>query len=485
MAITTLSFDIAVLELLLPLVTGAEIVLASRDDALDGGRLIKLLDRHAITLLQATPATWRLLLAAGWRGRRELKMLCGGEALPRDLAAELLPRGAALWNMYGPTETTVWSAIEQVTLADGPIAIGCPIDNTQLHVLDSSGQPLPIGVIGELWIGGAGVARGYRSRPELTAERFVPDRFSADPEARLYRTGDLARRLADGRLECLGRTDQQIKLRGFRIELGEIESALRAHPAIREAAVQLLGDSDADRRLVGYVALVEGAAIAKPSVADLQAMLRLKLPDYMIPAAIVTLAELPRTPNGKLDRRALESIAATAGVTAGAREFVPPRTPTEHQVARLWQEVLELPTVGIHDDFFRSGGHSLRAAHSSRGYGNRSAWKCRCAVCSPPRRLRESPRSSTRSAPALQRPQTKSTSISPPKRNWIPTSLRRPSARPRQRLGSACCSLGRPDIWEPSCSASFWTAPASRSIAWCGPPTSPRRGEDRRQPGPL
>ncbi len=364
LAVTTLSFDIAVLELFLPLVTGARVVLASRSDATDGARLAKLMDSERITLLQATPATWRLLLAAGWRGRAGLKMLCGGEPLPRDLARELLPRGASLWNMYGPTETTVWSSVEPITSADGPMSIGRPIDNTQLYVLDAGDSLVPVGVVGELVIGGAGVARGYRGRPDLTAERFVPDHLSGVPGAKLYRTGDLARYLADGRLECLGRADQQVKLRGFRIELGEIEAALGQHPVVHDSAVQLTpsaatGEAN-DPRLVAYVVCDAAltARVPAPTAADLQAFLRLTLPDYMVPAAIVFLAALPRTPNGKLDRRLLPEPRSLAGRDIDA----PPRTPTEREVARLWSDVLHAPAVGIHEDFFLAGGHSLRAA---------------------------------------------------------------------------------------------------------------------------
>ena len=383
LAVTTLSFDIAVLELFLPLVVGAKVVIATRDDAVDGQKLAALMDRHQVTLFQATPATWRLLLSIGWQGRAGLKMLCGGEALPRDLASELVSRGE-LWNMYGPTETTVWSTIEPITaesIRTGlPISIGRPIDNTQVYVLDQYGELAPSGVAGELCIGGDGVAIGYLMRPELTAERFIADRFSDRPEARLYRTGDLARWLTDGRLECLGRIDQQVKIRGFRIELGEIETALAHHSAVAEAVVVSIASSAGDQRLVGYFVPVEGAA---PSTTELQTFLRGTLPDYMVPAAIVSLAALPRTPNGKIDRKALprpETLESAASSTDDA-----PQTPTEERVARIWRDVLDLSHVGRHDDFFLIGGHSLRAAQLI------SQLRSECEVEIPLRHLFESP----------------------------------------------------------------------------------------------
>ena len=236
LAVTTLSFDIAALELYLPLITGARLVLASRETAADGEALSKCLADCRITLMQATPATWRLLLEAGWQGSGKLRVLCGGEALPRELADQLLARCASVHNLYGPTETTIWSSAERVR-ANQPISIGRPLANTEMYILDSALNPAPIGVPGELHIAGAGLARGYLNRPELTAEKFISHPFRDDPNARLYRSGDLARYRADGGIEFLGRIDSQVKLRGFRIELGEIEACLRQHPKLREAAV--------------------------------------------------------------------------------------------------------------------------------------------------------------------------------------------------------------------------------------------------------
>ncbi len=257
-AVTTLSFDIAGLEIHLPLVTGARVVLATRDEATDPVRLAALMQVQGAALMQATPATWRMLLDDGWTGRPDLTILCGGEAMTRDLADRLLVRGRAVWNMYGPTETTVWSTIERVSAGTEPISIGRPIANTQVYVLDPRGQPVPIGVPGELHIGGEGVATGYLNRPDLTAARFVPDPFSGRPGARLYRTGDLARWRADGRLDCIGRADHQVKIRGFRIELGEIESVLTALPAVREAVAVVREDRQGDKRLAAYVVCHRG-----------------------------------------------------------------------------------------------------------------------------------------------------------------------------------------------------------------------------------
>ncbi len=250
LAVTSLSFDIAGLELYLPLVVGGRVVLASREEAANGQRLQELIAESGATVLQATPATWRLLLESGWQGGEGLKALCGGEALSPVLAASLGQRVGSLWNLYGPTETTVWSTVEEIR-GEGPILIGKPIANTEAYVLDGAGQPAPVGVPGELLLGGAGLARGYLARPELTAERFVPDPFGTG--SRLYRTGDLARYRADGRLECLGRIDTQVKVRGFRIELGEIEAALARHPEVAAAVVVAREEASGDRRLVAYV----------------------------------------------------------------------------------------------------------------------------------------------------------------------------------------------------------------------------------------
>ncbi|HVH67069.1 MAG TPA: amino acid adenylation domain-containing protein [Gemmatimonadales bacterium] len=353
LAVTTLSFDIAGLELYLPLVTGGKVVIASREDAVDPERLMARMQDSGCTVMQATPATWRALIAAGWTGAANLKVLCGGEALPLELAQALLPRCAQLWNMYGPTETTIWSTIESITSADGPVSIGRPIANTQVFVLDAHRQLVPPGLVGELYVGGAGLARGYRRRPELTQERFVPSPFGED--ARLYRTGDLARWLPDGRLVCLGRTDHQVKIRGFRIEPGEIEAAIARHPAVREVVVVAREDTPANRRLVAYY-VADGAPA--DLVEQLRALIRTTSPEYMVPSAFVKLDALPHTANGKLDRKALP---APDGAVAVARGYEAPVGEVEGTLARIWAEVLNVERVGRQDNFFELGGHSILA----------------------------------------------------------------------------------------------------------------------------
>jgi amino acid adenylation domain-containing protein len=354
-SVTTLSFDIAGLEIHGPLTVGGTVVLASRATALDGLGLAELLDRTAATLLQATPATWRLLLDSGWRGRPGLKMLCGGEGLPRDLAGKLLALPGELWNMYGPTETTIWSTLWRVKDTARTVPIGRPIANTQVYVLESSGLPAPIGVGGELCIGGDGLARGYRNRDDLTAEKFVTLDLPGVGSTRVYRTGDVVRWLADGRLEFVGRRDHQVKVRGFRIELGEIETVLATHDGIRDCVVHVREDTPGDQRMVAYVVMATGLSI---DVEAARTTLRARLPEYMIPNNFVVLDALPLTPNGKVDRRALPAPnpqAATA-VDSGSDALM---TPVQRQVARLWQEVLGLERVGLQANFFDLGGHSL------------------------------------------------------------------------------------------------------------------------------
>ncbi len=354
LAVTTLSFDIAVLELYLPLTVGGRVEIASREVAGDGDQLLRALQANNISLMQATPATWRLLLSAGWEGGEDFKVLIGGEALPRDLVNELIDRVGGVWNMYGPTETTVWSTCEYVTEKTGPILIGRPIANTQLYVLDERRQPVPIGVPGELYIGGAGVVRGYLNAPELTAERFVEDPFSQDPQARMYRTGDQVRYQRDGRLEYLSRLDNQVKIRGFRIELGEIETCLLRHEAVKQGVVTVREDRPGDVRLVAYVVAEPGRNV---TVTEVRKHLRTSLPEYMIPQHVVELDALPMTPNGKIDRKALP--APLGGVDRFEDAYVAPRTEMERALAAIWQEVLGVERVGIHDNFFDLGGHSL------------------------------------------------------------------------------------------------------------------------------
>ena len=356
LAVTTLSFDIAVLELFLPIAVGACIVIVRREVAFDGISLSKQLLESGITVMQAPPSIWQFLLDSGWQGNRQLKMLCGGEVLPQELAHQLLGRGHSLWNLYGPTETTVWSTVHRVGSQQRTIPIGHPIANTQIHILDAHLQPVPIGVPGELYIGGPGLARGYLNRSKLTAERFPPNPFADKQGDRLYRTGDLARYLCDGNIEFLGRMDHQVKLRGIRIEPGEIETVLRQHPTIREAVVTARNDPPGGKHLVAYVVSSQELV---PKTGELLSFLKEKLPDYMVPSAFVWMDRLPLTPNGKVDRHALPAPDRTRLDLEGA--YVAPRTPIQEMLAGIWAEVLGLERVGIHDSFFELGGHSLLA----------------------------------------------------------------------------------------------------------------------------
>lgn len=350
LAVTSICFDISVLELFLPLTIGARVVVCADAGKSDGIALAAELKSHAISCLQATPASWRMLLNSGWRGDAQLKALCGGEALAEDLAAALLPRCRELWNLYGPTETTIWSTAALIRPGK-PVHIGRPLANTQLHILDPRGQPAPIGVPGELFIGGVGLARGYRNRPELTAERFIPCPAGLG-DGRLYRTGDTCRWRADGQVEFLGRLDRQIKLRGYRIEPGEIEAVLRQCPGVREAVVVARED-----HLVAYV-VTESAATTE--VRLLREALAQRLPGYMVPAAFVFLPALPLTPNGKLDLNALPRPEAQPAVAANA--LLEPKTLLEQRLVELWQRCLGTNDVSPEDDFFELGGHSLLAA---------------------------------------------------------------------------------------------------------------------------
>ena len=349
MAVTTLSFDIAVTELLLPLTVGARVELVSRETAGDSALLAAALESSGATVMQATPATWTMLVEGGWQGRPGLKALCGGEALPRALADKLLPRVGELWNVYGPTETTVWSTRHRVTPGDRQVSLGLPLGNTTIHLLGRWGELVPQGAAGELLIGGAGLARGYYGRPDLTAERFVPDSFG-QPGDRLYRTGDLARRLPDGTLEYLGRIDFQVKVRGFRIELGEIDAVLGSHPEVRACVVVARNGA-----LVAYV-VPRDAHAARPD--DLRAHLRARLPEYMVPSFFVPMDIFPLTPSGKVDRKALPAPDRARS----AAEIVAPRTRTEEVLVEMWKGVLGLDRVSVEDGFFELGGHSLLAA---------------------------------------------------------------------------------------------------------------------------
>ncbi|MEO0351991.1 MAG: amino acid adenylation domain-containing protein [Cyanobacteria bacterium P01_A01_bin.15] len=367
LAVTTVAFDIATLELLLPLTVGARLAVASPDTINDASRLMAQIVSDGITIMQATPATWRLLLELGWEGEETLKILCGGEALDPALAQELLPCCRELWNMYGPTETTIWSGalrIDADDLKSNIVPVGGPIDNTQFYILDTQQQPVPIGVPGELHIGGAGLSPGYWHRSELTKEKFIhtpaekvgsahPTSFNHSP---LYKTGDLARYRPNGTLEYLGRLDHQIKLRGFRIELGDIETALTQHPEIDQSLVVLWQTASDEPQLVAYCNVWPEAAIAEPQA--IRHYLSEHLPAYMVPSTYVLLDEFPLTPNGKIDRKALpDPIVEQVSTSA-----IPPQTPTQKQLAEIWAEVLNCSVISATDNFFELGGHSLLAA---------------------------------------------------------------------------------------------------------------------------
>ena len=356
LAVTTLSFDIAGLEIFLPLIIGARLVVLTRETAMDGSSLLREIERRRATMLQATPATWRLLLESRWRGTPGLKALIGGEACPRELAAQLLPKCGELWNMYGPTETTIWSTLQKLGATDTAISIGRPIANTRTYILDAAGEPTPIGVPGELHIGGTGLARGYLKRADLTAEKFIRDPFSVDTNARLYRTGDLARFLPDGRIECLGRMDHQVKLRGFRIELGEIEAVLQRHPLVRQAAVVARTESGVAQSLTGYLV---PQSDQRADTTAIREFLSHQLPAYMIPSAFVWMDALPLTPNGKLNAKRLPAPDTTA--VAATIVAVAPRNETEQRIAAIWTRILGHNISSVLDDFFTIGGHSLLA----------------------------------------------------------------------------------------------------------------------------
>ncbi|GAA0240813.1 amino acid adenylation domain-containing protein [Cryptosporangium japonicum] len=356
LAVTSLAFDIAALELYLPLVTGARLVVAGDAAARDGRALTALIHREGVTHVQTTPSRWRLLLAGGFGDEgtgRSVTALVGGEALPPVLARRLRSRVGRLLNVYGPTETTVWSCVWDVPAGVEDVVIGTPLANTRVRLSDEDGRPVPVGAVGELWIGGLGVARGYLERPGLTADRFRPDP-DGPPGARVYRTGDLARWRGDGQLVFLGRTDDQVKLNGHRVELGEIENRLGAVDGVAAAAVAVTGDVTGERALVAYVVPVPGAPW-EPG--RLRSALARTLPDVMVPRRYVALEQLPSTPNGKLDRAALP----TQDPTPESADHRPPSTPAERVVAAVFAEVLGLDRVGATDDFLALGGHSLLA----------------------------------------------------------------------------------------------------------------------------
>jgi len=360
LAVTTISFDIAGLELYLPLISGAQLILSNSETAKDGRLLLDLVKDENITFMQATPYTWRMMLEAGWENYLPIKILCGGEALPKDLAGKLTSRSGSLWNMYGPTETTIWSTAKLIK-SEEDITIGRPIANTQVYILDENLNNLNDGEIGEIFIAGDGVAKGYLNRAELTAERFIADPFSEKPGGKMYRTGDLGKIKENGEIQCLGRIDHQVKVRGYRIELEEIEHALIQQPGVKEAVVVAREDNPGDPRLVAYLVLTADAEAndIKAQTFSCHKALMAILPEYMVPDDFVMLPEIPITPNGKIDRKALPKPDYSLINRNG--EYVAPRTDVEKQVAEIWQELMGLEKISIFDNFFTLGGRSLVA----------------------------------------------------------------------------------------------------------------------------
>lgn len=359
LAVTTVSFDIAALELYLPLLVGATVVIATTEEAMDARLLSEKIEKEHITFMQATPVTWRMLLITNWNGNKNLKALCGGEALQQDLGNQLVALTAEVWNMYGPTETTIWSSIQQVyhhEIAEGYEPIGKAIANTSLYILDKHLKPVPIGVPGELFIGGDGVAKGYFNRPELTKERFLVDPFSKKSNQTIYRTGDQVKMLHDGTLVYLNRLDNQVKIRGFRIELGEIETAIARFAGLRQNVVIVREDTTNNKRIVAYLIPDKGN---EPDKLALRNYLASCLPEYMIPAAFVLMEKFPLTPNGKVDRKLLpqpDSENDTVSV-----EYIEPTGKTELMLLLIWKDLLKMNKISATDDFFDLGGHSLLA----------------------------------------------------------------------------------------------------------------------------
>ena len=352
LATTTLSFDISVVEMFLPLISGGSVAIVDRDTAKDPQRLSAAIAHHGVNVLQATPAMWRMILESEFVGGEHLTFYTGGEPLPRDLMQQMLPHCREIWNMYGPTEATVYASIMRLTQADERILIGWPVANTELIVVDEHNELCPAETAGELLIAGVQLATGYLNRPELTAEKFVNIRGK-----RYYRTGDLARVTQHGLIDHLGRIDAQVKLNGHRIELGEIESALASQTGVRQAAVTFREDVPGQPRLVGYVLTKDDQPFNWPTVRE---SLKARLPEYMVPAIVVAVDRFNYTPSGKLDRKAFPAPQFDRQVLSS--EFVPPRTEIERTIVQLWQSILQVEPIGIEDNFFELGGNSLRAA---------------------------------------------------------------------------------------------------------------------------
>jgi amino acid adenylation domain-containing protein len=356
---TTISFDIAQLEIFLPLISGARLHIVDYETARDGRRLLEVIKTEKISMVQATPFTWRIMLESGWEEKLPIKALIGGEALPKELADKLVSRCNELWNMYGPTETTIWSLIKKISPQDKIITIGRPIANTEVYLLDEHLAEVPPGEVGEIYIGGTGVGRGYVNSPELTAKAFLPDTFSGRPGGRIYKTGDLGKLAGNGEIQCLGRIDHQIKIHGFRIETDEIEFKLRQLPYIKHALVVAQEDALNITRLIAYV--VPSASMDEDRTEDNMALwraeLRKALPEYMLPSFYMVIAEIPLLASGKVNRKALPA----PDIKSNRKHHAEPQSEMESRLAALWSTHIGVPEIGTNDNFFELGGNSLVA----------------------------------------------------------------------------------------------------------------------------
>lgn len=361
LAVATISFDISVLELYLPLVTGAKLIVADSEMVKDGSLILDTIRTEGVTVLQATPYTWRMMLASGWEDKLALKVITGGEALPKDLADKLLTRCDTLFNYYGPTETTIYSTGKQILATDKAITIGKPVDNTQVYILDEKLALVPNGHEGEICIGGDGVGKGYLNRLELTAEKFITDTYSGETGKTIYRTGDLGKILPDGEIFYMGRMDRQVKLRGYRIETEEVEYNLLQQTGIQNAVVLVHEDQLSNQRLLAYV--VTNLGDITSHIQTWIDALKSKLPEYMVPTEYIAIAQMPLTPNGKIDRKQLPE----PGAHISTQGYIAPQTDTEKVVAELWEKYLGIPQIGIQDNFFQLGGHSLIAVQIMTG----------------------------------------------------------------------------------------------------------------------
>lgn len=357
LSVTTISFDIAVLEIFLPLIAGGKVIIADKETVVDGTQLAMKIAHCNPTFMQATPSTWKLLLNAGWKDGQGMTLLCGGEALTRSLADRLLATGATVWNMYGPTETTVWSSLWRVEDGTETPPIGFPIANTQLYVLDDAMKPVPAGISGELYIGGRGLAVEYHNRPDLTREKFVPNPFLDTNDlsgcGRLFKTGDIAKRLGDGTIVVMGRSDFQVKIRGFRVELGEIESVLEEFPGVGKAVVLSTKDEAGNDRLVGYI-----ESTAEVFAEEMRGYLSGKLPNYMVPDQLVKVESFPLTPNKKIDRIALMQQEQVIALPTNV-PVVLPVNEAETKLLEIWRQVLKSTAFGTKENFFSIGGNSI------------------------------------------------------------------------------------------------------------------------------